>query len=246
MKVCNKCNCAYPDNVNFCSRCGNQNLVYYPDNNPNPVYAQKPKSFAFGKYFVDYFKSPTKARNDMIRRKDFGSALILNGITLFIYFILTICTEGGLMGRVTPMVILLLPFCLFVTIFGFQFLDILFYGLYSRSRVGKKDMKIAFTSYIYASTNNRIIFFFSSIIIAIFALALNGGGIALVSLVLLVDFMAVADAKIKVGIAPTTLLDHFMFVLTGTLSILFTLGMSTLFIVLLAASDASSFISSIF
>lgn len=253
MKVCTRCNSAYPDNVNNCIRCGNQNLVYYQNNNAatNPAAVrQGPKSFAFGKFFVDYFKSPTKAKNDMINRKDFGSALILNGITLFVYFILTLCTEGGMIETVTPLVALLLPITLFIIVFGFQYLDILLYSLYSRSRSGKRDMKVGFSSYIYASTNNRLIFFFSSIIIAIFALALNGTGISLIAIVLIVDYLSIADAKLKLGIKPTTLLDNFMFALTGTLSILFTAGFSALFIALFAANDisraANNFLGSLF
>ena len=72
----------------------------------------------------------------------------------------------------------------------------------------------------------------------------------MIAIVLIVDYLSIADAKLKLGIKPTTLLDNFMFALTGTLSILFTAGFSALFIALFAANDisraANNFLGSLF
>ena len=109
MKYCNNCRNYFPDNAYYCSVCGNRNLIYLQ----NQVQPQKQSNFKFGKFFVDYFKSPNRAKQEMIERKDFGSALLMNGITLLLYYIIILCVEGGI-GTVQPMTSIFLPFSFWI------------------------------------------------------------------------------------------------------------------------------------
>ena len=237
MKYCNNCKNYFPDNAYFCSVCGNKNLIYLQN---SPISPQpKQTSFKFGKFFVDYFKSPERAKQDMIERKDFGSALLMNGITLFLYYIIVLCVEGGI-DTVQPRTSIFLPIILFINYLGFQFLDIFLYSLYSRSKKVGKKVNIAFASYIYASTTNKIPFFFVALIACFFALLLKGTGAFLLVFVLLVDIMGTFDAKIKCGISPVTFLDSFMFALIGLLTLMFASGIISLFSGLIIGSDLAN------
>ena len=241
MKYCNNCRNYFPDNAYYCSVCGNRNLIYLQ----NQVQPQKQSNFKFGKFFVDYFKSPNRAKQEMIERKDFGSALLMNGITLLLYYIIILCVEGGI-GTVQPMTSIFLPIIIFINFFGFQFLDIFLYSLYSRSKKTNKKENVAFSSYIYASTTNKIPFFFTAIIACFFALILKGTGAFLLIFVVLIDIMGTIDAKIKCGFSPVSFLDSFMFLLTCMGALLFGLGLTSLFGGLIVGSDLSSRISNLF
>lgn len=135
MKYCNNCRNYFPDNAYYCSVCGNRNLIYLQ----NQVQPQKQSNFKFGKFFVDYFKSPNRAKQEMIERKDFGSALLMNGITLLLYYIIILCVEGGI-GTVQPMTSIFLPIIIFINFLAFSFW-IFFYTAFIhalRKRIKKK------------------------------------------------------------------------------------------------------------
>ncbi len=264
MKICTNCNLGYQDDVNVCPKCGNNNLVYRPDQQvapqpqaapqpapqAAPVYAApKPSNFKFVDFFKEYFKSPLQARQNAIARKDIGTALIWAGITFVLYFVFALCFQGGLMIRYDwPKILvsfsLLMPIMVFIFAFGFQFLNIFLYGLYSKKRVANQgNLPLAI---IITMGSNRLfssMVFFVACLFSIFSPILGG---VLIAVVVGIDIYTSVMAKLNFGVKPQTFVDSVMFALTGIGSFVLAYGFTALFAYLCARMAVSSMISSFF
>ena len=247
MKICSNCHFNYPEQYVVCPRCGSSSA--YNNNGtggsvyPPGVVVQKPKTFFFGEFLKMYFKSPLQSRSFLLSHKDFGSCLLLNGITLFVIFIYIICIQGGMAIRYgmgfSALITLLCPILFYIIMLGFQFLDVFLYALYIKGTRRKRIPNPAFNSYIRCSTSS----IFSIMILLLssfFGLASPIMGSLLLPVVISIGSFASMDGKVECGAKPETLLDYFMFILTGVLAF----GIAALLIALFVYIAVSSGISS--
>ena len=204
----------------------------------------KPSTFKFGELFTTYFKSPVTAKTAAINRKDYGSALLMNGLTLVSYYIYAICLQGGLSIRYhfefSAVLSLLYPLLFFAIILGFQFLDVFIYSVYSNSRKRLVNNKTAFPIYINISTSrifSIMLLFFASLM----SLASPILGAIIVLSVISISIMSSAISKIRYGMEPTSFGDEVIYVLTGFFSFLLATLLLILFIYLYVRLSVSIF-----
>lgn len=231
MKVCTNCNLGYSDQTAVCPRCGNPNLMYYP-NQGVPV---KQSNFKFGEFFKTYFKSPIAAKTDAINRKDYGSTLLMNGLTLISYYIYAICLQGGLSIRYhagfSAVLSLLYPILFFVVIFGFQYLDVFLYSLYANSRKCLVNNKTALPVYIHLASS-RLFPIMLLFLASLFSLASPILGGIIVLAVISISVMSSVTSKIRYGLDPVTFADSLVFVIIGFFAFLFAVLIIILFLYL--------------
>jgi len=151
-------------------------------------------------------------------RKDYGTAFIVDGIALFIYFLFGIFFEVGLTiryhARFDAVIAFVYPLVFFIIVFGLQYVNVLLYYVYSKRRVQPKP-QVPGSIFIYLSTGRL----FSSMIIAFAALVSIGSPIlgtiiASVTLVCLLVYTGI-QSKLEFGVKPESFLDSFMFILMG-------------------------------
>lgn len=247
MKVCKNCNRGYPDNTNVCPRCGNRNLIYY-QGNPGSA-AARPSNFKFGEFFKEYFRMPHDAKFHAGARGDYGSALILCGIMLFAYFLYFVCLQGGISIRYysffSAAITLLFPILFFITIAGFQYLNVLFYGLYSRSKM-RSNKPIALPIFCYLS-GCKLMPAMIMALASLFSLASPILGCVILAIAIQLDWVYGSfRAKLTYGIKPKTFLDSFVFVVTGIGCYAAALGINLLVIYIYVNASVHSAFSSLF
>lgn len=231
MKVCTNCNLGYSDQAAVCPRCGNPNLMYYP----NQGVSVKTSNFKFGEFFKTYFKSPISAKADAINRKDYGSALLMNGLTLISYYIYVICLQGGLSIRYhvgfSAVLSLLYPILFFAIIFGFQYLNVFLYSLYANSRKRLVNNKTALPVYIHLA-GSRLFSVMLLFLASLFSLASPILGGIIVLAVISISIMSSVTGKIRYGMEPVTFADSLVFVIIGFFAFLFAVLLIVLFLYL--------------
>jgi hypothetical protein len=246
MKVCTKCNLGYQDNVSVCSRCGNRNLIYY-NNNGVPVNTTKNNNIKFGELFKGYFKSPLQAKQASIACKDYGSSLIWNAITLFSYFLFAICIQGGIAirysGSISAVLTLVYPIIMFIIIFGFQFLDVFLYAIFTKNR-RNDTVSPALGTYIFISSSRILPVMILAFVSLISLASPIAGGILLVLSVISLSIYTSVSAKINVGATPVTFLESFLFALTGIVSFIFAVAFVALFVYIFVRTSISSLLLS--
>lgn len=249
MKVCTQCRISFNDGYMACPKCGNANLQYYAENGPmlvgQPV---APKKIFFGEFFKAYFKSPEYAKTILVQHRDYGSGLILNGITVALYFFFSICIQLGMTIRYhvsfSALLSFVYPLLFFVIIFGYQFLNVFLYALY-KTHSTLPASQIALTSYIHCSAS----WIFPAMILALasfLSLISPGLGMLLLLIPLAIILGAGAVGKVVCGAKPSSLLDSFMFVLTGFVSYLLTYLSMALFLYIYAQMAVESMLFDIF
>lgn len=244
MKVCKHCKISYLDQYSICPRCGNS-LQYYPDNVPGsiPMVQAKQKTFFFAEFIKEYFKSPVAARNILNTHKDFGSCLLMNGITLVVIFIYFICLQLGLTIQYdtgfSAVITIVCPILFYALSLGFQYLDIFIYSIYIKGVKHKKMINPAITAYTRCCSS--CVFSVMILLLAsLFAIISPVLGALLLPSVIGIGICTSAEGKIECGDRPTTLLDHFMFVLTGVVAFGFVSFIVFLFIYICVRSNLSS------
>lgn len=253
MKVCPNCHNSFEDYFIACPKCGNPNLQYYPNTSfnkqvgyvpsgYNSVVQVKPKTFFFGDFFKEYFKSPSNARKILIEHKDFGSALLLNAISIVVTFLFIVCLQGGAAinyGMSFSVVLTVVyPILFFIIVFGFQFLDVFLYGLYSKAK-NPIQINTALSSYIACSTSHLI----PSMIIllaSLMSIIHPAIGLALMPTPLAILLCSNAVNKVEYGAKPRTFMDSFMYVLMGLLAYSLTVAIISLFVYVLVRTGVSS------
>lgn len=240
MKVCNNCNLGYSDQTAVCPRCGNPNLIYYP----NQGVSVKPSNFKFREFFLTYFKSPNSAKADAINRRDYGSALLMNGLTLISYYIYAICLQGGLSIRYhagfSAVLSLLYPILFFAIIFGFQYLDVFLYSLYANSRKHLVNNKTALPVYIHLA-GSRLFSVMLLFLASLFSLASPILGGIIVLAVISISIMSSVTGKIRYGMEPVTFADSLVFVIISFFAFLFAVLLIILFLYLYVRLSINAF-----
>ena len=251
MKICSNCHLSYPDQYVVCPHCGNSEVAYYPNPNTNTnispnmqgAVQPKPRTFFFGDFFKMYFRSPVKARSFLLSCKDFGSYLLLNGITLFVIFLYTICIQGGMAIRYgmsfSAVITLVCPILFYIIMLGFQYLDVFLYSLYIKGTKRKNMPNPAFNAYIRCSTGS-IFPVMILLLSSLFGLVSPIMGSIFIPVIVAIGISASADGKTECGAKPETLLDYFMYILMGVV----TFGIAALLIALFVFICVSTGVSS--
>lgn len=249
MKVCTHCRISFNDRYIACPKCGNTNLQYYAENG-SVISGQAvvSKKIFLGEFFKTYFKSPEYAKTILVQHRNFSSGLILNGITVALYFFFAICIQLGMTIRYhlsfSALLSLVYPLLFFVIIFGYQFLNIFLYALYKKHR-NLPAAQIALTSYIHCSAS----WIFPGMFLALaslFSLLSPVLGMLFLLIPLAIILGAGAVGKMVCGEKPVSLLDSFMFVLTGFCSYLLSYLSIALFLYIYAQMAVESMLSDFF
>lgn len=247
MKYCQRCNVVYNDNVNLCQRCGNNRLVYY-QNGQNNIQLQKHSNLKLGEFIKAYFKSPDVARDLLINAKDYGSALIMNGISFVATFLFVLCFQGGLViryqSKFNAAILFIVPIFCFLFILGFEYLGIFLYSLASKSQ-NKYSINKAGACYISLSASQ----FLPCCIMAVaslFSLISPIMGTIIVCVVPIMELYNSIHLKSIIGNKPSNFLNSFLFILFGILTLVAIYGFILILVMIFANMGIQSTMNSLY